>query len=62
LVIGFCILNYQELTLSVETLSVEKIGVAQCDYEFPHPQPFSLGRRELKFWFPLLWERARGRA
>jgi hypothetical protein len=28
----------------------------------PHPQPFSPGRRELRFLFPLLWERARVRA
>ncbi len=33
------------------------VGVAECSYEFPHPQPFSLGRRALRVLFPLLWER-----
>ncbi|MCY7320472.1 MAG: hypothetical protein LH660_01375 [Phormidesmis sp. CAN_BIN36] len=27
-------------------------GVAECHYDFPHPQPFSLGRREPKILFP----------
>ena len=43
--------------------------VAQVNYRYwvllnvamnrPHPQPFSPGRRELRFLFPLLWESAR---
>ncbi len=37
-------------------------GVAECGYELPHPQPVSLGKRELRVLFPLRWERARVRA
>jgi hypothetical protein len=38
------------------------IGVAECKYDFPHPQPFSPRRRELESGSLTLWERVRVRA
>ncbi|MCY7321920.1 MAG: hypothetical protein LH660_09015 [Phormidesmis sp. CAN_BIN36] len=35
---------------------------ALLNHDCPHPQPFSLGRREPEVLFPLLRERARVRA
>jgi hypothetical protein len=37
-------------------------GVAECKYDFPHPQPFSPRRRELESASLALWERVRVRA
>jgi hypothetical protein len=37
-------------------------GVAECKYDFPHPQPFSPRRRELESSSLARWERVRVRA
>ncbi|OLP19181.1 hypothetical protein BST81_06695 [Leptolyngbya sp. 'hensonii'] len=37
-------------------------ALLNANMNYPHPQPFSRRRRELKLLFPLLWERARERA
>jgi DNA-directed RNA polymerase subunit L len=37
-------------------------GVAECKYDFPHPQPFSPRRRKLESGSLALWERVRVRA
>jgi hypothetical protein len=39
-----------------------KKGVAECKYDFPHPQPFSPRRRELESGSLALWARVRVRA
>jgi hypothetical protein len=41
---------------------VKKVGVAECKYDFPHPQPFSPRRRELESGSLALWERVMVRA
>jgi hypothetical protein len=38
------------------------LGVAECKYDFPHPQPFSQRVRELESSSLALWERVRVRA
>ncbi|OLP18396.1 hypothetical protein BST81_10975 [Leptolyngbya sp. 'hensonii'] len=38
------------------------LALLNANMNYPHPQPFSRRRRELKLLFPLLWERARERA
>ncbi|MCY7324269.1 MAG: hypothetical protein LH660_21325 [Phormidesmis sp. CAN_BIN36] len=35
----------------IESLHRE-FGVAECHYDFPHPRPFSLRRREPEILFP----------
>jgi len=53
------VVHEKSLSLSLDRISRVLLSVVM---NCPHPQSFSLGRRELRVLFPLLWEGARVRA